>query len=107
MTYNNFAAALLEKRTLRALFCGTSVAAFASFLLACSTADPAATAPPTVGTEAPPAVLSTNSTQTATVGTAFSLDATKSGSAFSDPRAQGLTYTITFTPAVSGLNTNG
>ncbi|WP_396220169.1 cytochrome c peroxidase [Gemmatimonas sp.] len=53
-------------------------------------------------------VVSPNSTQAAMVGVPFAYDATKAGTAFSDPRRSGLTYTVSFTPAVSGLAaTNG
>jgi cytochrome c peroxidase len=48
-------------------------------------------------------VVSPNSTQAAMVGVPFAYDATKAGTAFSDPRRSGLTYTVSFTPAVSGL----
>jgi cytochrome c peroxidase len=48
-------------------------------------------------------VVSPNSTQAAMVGVPFAYDATKAGTAFSDPRRSGLTYTVSFTPVVSGL----
>lgn len=51
----------------------------------------------------PVTVVSPNSTQAGMVGVPFAYDATKAGSVFSDPRKSGLTYTVTFTPAVSGL----
>lgn len=49
------------------------------------------------------AVVSPNIAQAAMVGVPFSYDVTKSGSAFSDPRRLGLTYTVTMSPVVSGL----
>lgn len=48
-------------------------------------------------------VVSPNSTQAAMVGVPFVYDATKAGTAFSDPRKSGLTYTVSFTPAVTGM----
>ena len=52
----------------------------------------------------PVAVVSPNTAQAAMVGVPFAYDATKAGAAFSDPRKSGLTYTVSFTPAVSGLS---
>lgn len=77
----------------------------ATFALGCSSGE--SPSQPVVGVDAPPQVLSTNVTQTAVVGSAFTLDATRGGRAFSDPRAKGLTYTLTFTPAASGLTAVG
>ncbi len=65
---------------------------------------PAAIDTPVVTPVAEPVtVVSPNGTQAAMVGVPFSYDATKSGTAFSDPRRTGLTYTVVFTPAVNGL----
>jgi cytochrome c peroxidase len=60
-------------------------------------------APVVAPTVDPVAVVSPNTAQAAMVGVPFSYDATKAGTAFSDPRKSGLSYTVTFTPAVSGL----
>ncbi|WP_309669283.1 cytochrome c peroxidase [Gemmatimonas sp.] len=70
-----------------------------------ATTSPAQIDTPTVtpNTEAV-TVVSPSSTQAAMVGVAFAYDATKGGTAFSDPRKSGLTYTVSFTPAVGGLS---
>jgi cytochrome c peroxidase len=60
-----------------------------------------------VGVDAPPALLIANTTQASTVGTPFNMDATVSGTAFSDPRAGGLTYSVSFTPTANGLSATG
>lgn len=69
-----------------------------------ATTSPAAIDAPTVtpNTDAV-TVVSPNTTQAAMVGVPFAYDATKAGTAFSDPRKSGLTYTISFTPAVTGM----
>ncbi|QJR35988.1 cytochrome c peroxidase [Gemmatimonas groenlandica] len=69
-----------------------------------ATTSPAAIDTPTVtpSTDAV-SVVSPNSTQAAMVGVPFAYDATKAGTAFSDPRKSGLTYTVSFTPAVTGM----
>ncbi len=70
-----------------------------------STTSPVVIDTPTVTPIADPvAVVSPNATQAAMVGVPFAYDATKAGAAFSDPRKSGLTYTVSFTPAVSGLS---
>src|SRR5262249_41252234 len=52
----------------------------------------------------PPIVfVGPNSTQSATVGQAFSFDATRGGAAFSSPSGAKLSYTTTISPASSGL----
>ena len=56
---------------------------------------------------AAPAVLSANTHQLVIVGVAFAYDASKAGSAFSDPVGGGLTYTVTLTPAGGGLAASG
>ena len=48
-------------------------------------------------------VVSPNVTQGAMVGVPFVYDATQAGTTFSDPRKTGLTYSVLFTPAVSGM----
>jgi cytochrome c peroxidase len=53
------------------------------------------------------AVVSPNATQAAMVGVPFAYDATKAGTAFSDPRKSGLTYTVSFAPAVTGMTATG
>ncbi|HEY9226407.1 MAG TPA: putative Ig domain-containing protein, partial [Gemmatimonadaceae bacterium] len=58
---------------------------------------------PSVVTGGPPVVNATSRTQVATVGAPFSYDATRNGSAFTDPKGQGLTYAVTFSPAANGL----
>ena len=70
-----------------------------------TTTSPAAGQIPTVppNTEAV-SVVSANGSQAAMVGVPFSYDASKSGTAFSDPRRSGLTYTVSFTPSTSGLS---
>ncbi len=69
-----------------------------------ATTSPAEIDTPTVtpNTEAV-TVVSANGTQAAMVGVPFVYDATKAGTAFSDPRKSGLTYTVSFTPAVTGM----
>lgn len=57
---------------------------------------------PPVSTE-PVRVLATHSAIGSTVGVAFSYDATRNGAGFSDPRATGLTYTVSFAPSANGL----
>jgi cytochrome c peroxidase len=75
---------------------------------ACGGGESPTTTTPTIGVDAPPQVVATNTTQVAVVGTPFTLDATLGKTAFSNPRATGLTYTLSFSPAVSGLTaTNG
>ena len=81
----------------------------ASFALtACAgdtTTSPVAIAMPTVTPKTElVALASPNTAQAAMVGVPFAYDATKAGTAFSDPRKSGLTYTVSFTPAVSGLS---
>ena len=77
-------------------------------LTACAgdvTTSPVAIDTPTVTPNTDPvAVVSPNVAQAAMVGVPFAYDATKAGAAFSDPRKSGLTYTVSFTPAVSGLS---
>jgi len=69
-----------------------------------ATTSPAALNTPTVTPITEPiAVLSANGTQAAMVGVPFAYDATKAGTVFSDPRKSGLTYTVSFTPAVTGM----
>ncbi len=69
-----------------------------------ATTSPAATDTPTVTPNTDPVtVVSPNGTQAAMVGVPFTYDATKAGTAFSDPRKSGLTYTVAFTPAVTGM----
>ena len=63
-------------------------------------------APPTT-TSAPPALRDANPAVAATVGTALTYDATRSGNAFSDPGRLGLTYSIAFSAPVDGLTTSG
>jgi cytochrome c peroxidase len=53
--------------------------------------------------DGPPALVSANAAQAAVVGIAFSYDATKGGSAFSDPSGRGLTYTVALTAPTLGL----
>ena len=77
-------------------------------LTAC--AGDATTSPVTIDTPTvtpntdPVAVVSPSAAQAAMVGVPFAYDATKAGTAFSDPRKSGLTYSVSFTPAVSGLS---
>jgi len=61
-------------------------------------------AAPDVG---PPALVSANAAQAAVVGVAFSYDATKGGSAFSDPLGRGLTYGVSLTAPTLGLTASG
>lgn len=69
-----------------------------------SATPPPVVSPPVTTVEAPPQVLTLNTTQTAVVGGAFTLDATRGGTAFSDPRGQGLTYSVVLSPAATGLS---
>ncbi|WP_411281724.1 cytochrome c peroxidase [Gemmatimonas sp.] len=65
---------------------------------------PAASDSPTVTpTTDAVTVVSANGTQAAMVGVPFTYDATKAGTVFSDPRKSGLTYSVSFTPAVTGM----
>ena len=43
-------------------------------------------------------------TQTATAGVAYAFDPTRNNTTFSDPRNTGLTYAVTFSPALCGLS---
>ena len=52
-------------------------------------------------------VVSPIATQSAVAGVAFSLDATRSNTTFSDPRKTGLTYAVSFAPAMCGLVASG
>ena len=73
-------------------------------LAACSdsnTQDP--TTPATSNTD-PVAVVAVIPAQSAIAGLAFSFDATRNHTTFTDPRGTGLTYTVAFTPSVSGLS---
>lgn len=54
-----------------------------------------------------PVVSVPNLDQAATVGQAFSYDATQSGQTFSDPDGDTLTYTVEIAPADIGLDGNG
>jgi cytochrome c peroxidase len=87
-----------QHRTRRAL-----ALALVIIVTACGGGDASSTTTPTVGVDAPPQVAVTNATHVGTVGTAFTLDATRAGTAFTDPRAKGLTYTVSMSPVVSGL----
>lgn len=55
----------------------------------------------------PPQVLKTPDVQVATVGSAFSFDASLNGHAFSDPTGEGLQYVVTLQPHPNGLTVNG
>lgn len=70
--------------------------------VACSgeTTTPTATTPSTL----PVAVVSPIGTQSATAGVAYAFDPTRNNTTFSDPRKTGLTYAVTFSPALSGLS---
>ena len=54
-------------------------------------------------TNAPVSVVVNFGPQRATVGNAIAIDPTEGGSAFSDPRGTGLTYTVAFSPSANGL----
>ena len=63
-------------------------------------------APPTSVTPAntdPVSVITPVVAQTAIAGASFSFDPTRNNSTFSDPRGTGLTYAVSFSPAVCGL----
>src|SRR5262245_38588187 len=51
----------------------------------------------------PPVATGTISTLVAVVGAPINFDATRAGSAFSDPKGSGLTYSITLSPSANGL----
>jgi cytochrome c peroxidase len=55
----------------------------------------------------PPSVAQPNVAQAATVGVSFTYDATKSGTAFTDPSGRGLTYATALTPPTLGLTATG
>lgn len=65
-------------------------------------ADTPVTPEPTSNTD-PVTVLSPITTQSAVAGVPYTFDATRNNSTFSDPRGTGLTYVVTFTPALCGL----
>ncbi len=50
------------------------------------------------------AVVTPVGTQAATAGVAFTFDPTRNNTTFSDPRGTGLTYSVRFSPALSGLS---
>src|ERR1051325_2774562 len=54
-----------------------------------------------------PAAATMNAPQAATVATPFSYDAALHGSAFTDPKGGGLTYTVSFSPSSNGLSASG
>lgn len=56
-----------------------------------------------VQSSAPIVVASANTPQGATVGSAFSYDATKSGAAFTSGSNAAMTYTVSFSPSANGL----
>ena len=69
-----------------------------------ATTSPAPVDPTIVTPNTQPVTLVTPSgTQAAMVGVPFTYDATRAGTAFSDPRKSGLAYTVSFTPVVTGL----
>jgi cytochrome c peroxidase len=89
-------------------------------LAACGGADSSGTTPattdgstgPDVTTAGPrqpanraPVVSSANAAQTTTVGVAYTYDASKAGSTFTDADGDSLTYALTVSPANSGLTT--
>jgi cytochrome c peroxidase len=51
----------------------------------------------------PPQIGAVIKSQAATVGTAFVFDASMLGTAFTDPKGGGLTYSFSFSPAANGL----
>src|SRR4051812_34704829 len=59
--------------------------------------------PVVVGVDRPPTVAVAVGTQVAVVGAAFTYDCTNAGTTFTDPRARGLTYVVTFSPTPNGL----
>ena len=61
------------------------------------------TTTPTGKANTAPTVSSANADQSGQVGYAFSYDATQNGSTFTDANGDTLTYSVTFTPAGSGL----
>ena len=61
----------------------------------------------TSATIAAPALLSANEAVATTVGTAVVYDASKGGTAFSDPAARGLVYSLAFSPSANGLSATG
>ena len=70
-------------------------------LTACGGGGGSAAAPP-VAAQAPnrpPVVANANADQTATVGTFFQYDASRSGAVFTDPDGQTLSYRVTVAPA--------
>lgn len=54
-----------------------------------------------------PVVARANANQSATVGTAFTYDASQGGATFTDADGDSLTYVTTLTPAGGGLTTSG
>ena len=67
----------------------------------------APTTPTPVATNSAPVVASANTDQTAIVGQAYSYDASKGGTAFTDGDGDAMTYSITFDPDGNGLTSNG
>ncbi len=72
---------------------------------ACDGSGPTTAPPEQIGNR-PPLVVAPNDDQPATAGVAFSYDATRQGTVFSDPDGDPLTYRIIFTPAPNGLTSD-
>jgi cytochrome c peroxidase len=56
---------------------------------------------------APPTVARPNASQAATVGVAFTYDASQANATFTDPRGKGLTYSVALAPSNDGLAVSG
>ena len=83
-----------------------SALTLAVFTAACG-GDSATTATtPASATTAAPALLATNDVYASTAGVALTYDATRNGTAFSDPAGKGLTYVVSFAPNPNGLTAN-
>ena len=75
-------------------------------LLTAACGGDSATTSLTPANTAAPALLSPNDVCASTAGVAWTYDATKGGSAFSDPAGKGLTYSVSFVPSGNGLSAN-
>ncbi len=77
-----------------------------AFVLAAACGDDTTQDPttPSTSNSDPVAVVASIPVQTAVAGVAFTFDATRNNTTFTDPRGTGLTYTAAFSPVLCGLS---